>query len=295
MKGLSVPGAVLVFVTMLACPWPLAAQAVRAGSISGAVKDDTGGALPGVTVTLTSPALQVPDVVRVSDADGGYQFVDLPVGVYRIVFGISGFSTLIRDNVELTTGFAARIDAVLKVATVEETVTVSGQSPVVDVTNTRGGATITSDVIDSIPNNRTTNDIIMLTPGMTPSAPAQTGQIAFGALAGGYRAYGLTGQEVVYMDGVSLQTNETPDFAIGEEVVTQTFGNTAEIPTGGAQIQIVVKSGGNQYRGRLKEEYMPNAFISNNVDDELRAQGISAGDAVVYLGDDPPAPTSLLL
>lgn len=274
-----------LLVALLGLAMPLAAQTVRTGSISGTVKDDTGGTLPGVTVTLTSPALQLGEVVRVTDGQGGYQFVDLPLGTYRVVFDLSSFSKLIRDNIELPTGFAARIDAVLKLASVQETVTVSGQSPVVDITNTRGGARLTKDMLESIPNNRTTNDIIMMTPGMVPSTPPQTGQIGFGALASGYRAYGLTGQEAVFMDGVSLQTNETPDFAIGEEVLTQSFGNTAEIPTAGAQIQIIVKSGGNDFHGRQKEEYMPKAFIADNVDNALRAQGISSGDALVWSHD----------
>jgi hypothetical protein len=264
---------------------PATAQTVRTGSISGTVTDQSAAPMPGVTVTLTSPALQVPQLVKTTDGQGGYQFVDLPLGTYRVAFELSGFSRLIRDDLSLPTGFAARVDAVLKLASLEETVTVSGQSPIIDVTNTRGGATITSTILETIPNSRTYSDIIALTPGLTPSAPPQVGQIGFGALTSGYRSYGVTGQERVFMDGVNMQSNEAPDFAISEEVDTKSFGTTAETPTVGAQIQMIVKSGGNDFHGRYKEEYINHNLNSSNVDAALRAQGISAGDALVYSHD----------
>ena len=86
-------------------------QQVLRGSIAGTVKDDTGAALPGVTVTVTSPALQVPQIVRVSDERGEYQVPDLPAGTYRVTYELTGFATLVREGIVLTTGFAARVDA----------------------------------------------------------------------------------------------------------------------------------------------------------------------------------------
>jgi Carboxypeptidase regulatory-like domain len=275
----------LLIAVILASAPGASAQTVRNGSIAGSVKDDTGASLPGVTVTVTSPALQVAQLTRVSDDKGEYQFVDLPLGTYRMSFELSGFTKLVREGITLTTGFAARVDASLRIATMEETVTVSGASPVVDVTNTRGGATLTNELLETIPNNRTYNDIMALTPGMSPSAPPQVGQVGFGALAGGYKNYGMSGQERVFMDGVNMQSNEAPDFAIAEEVDTKTFGTTAESPTPGAQIQIIVKSGGNAFHGRVKEEYVNDKFASSNIDDALRAQGISAGDSLMFAQD----------
>src|SRR5262249_23730616 len=118
------------------------AQGVIQGQIAGAIKDDTGAALPGVTVTVTSPALQVPNVTAVSDERGEYRVISLPPGTYRVQYELSGFGTLVRDGIVLTTGFAAKLDVSLKVATLSETITVSGESPVVDVTTTRGGTTV---------------------------------------------------------------------------------------------------------------------------------------------------------
>jgi hypothetical protein len=252
----------------------------RSGSIAGTIVDGTRAALPGVTVVLTSPALQVREVDRISNASGEYQFLDLPLGTYTLSFDLPGFTRLVRDNITLTTGFAAKIDVVLTVASIAETVTVRGESPVVDVTNTRGGAVLNNDMLETIPTSKTINDMQSLTPGMVPGAPSQIGQISFGALASGYRSYGISGQERVSIDGINIQNNEAPDFASAEEVVTKTFGGTADTPTPGAQIELVVKTGGNQFHGRYKEEDTNHRFDSKNVDDKLRAQGISVGDSL---------------
>src|SRR5437868_14930694 len=109
---------------------PSAAQNISSASIDGVVTDATGGALPGVTVTITSPALQVPQLVQTTDVQGHYRFIDLPRGTYQLRFEIQGFDPLVRPGLELNAGFAARINAQTKVGSVQETVTVSGASPV---------------------------------------------------------------------------------------------------------------------------------------------------------------------
>src|SRR5689334_7867650 len=102
---------------------PASAQTQALGNIMGKATDETGGVLPGVTVTATSPALQVPSVTSVSDAEGNYRLRDLPApGTYRVVFELPGFQTIAFDTVNLTAGFTARVDASLKVSTVSETV-----------------------------------------------------------------------------------------------------------------------------------------------------------------------------
>src|SRR5215470_8514298 len=110
------------------------AQSVSSGTIEGTVKDESNAILPGVTVTVTSPQLQVGQLVQVSDSAGAYKFVDLPAGTYRLRAELTGFSSSIREDLRLTVGFNARIDLTLKLGAVEEAITVSGQSPVVDVT-----------------------------------------------------------------------------------------------------------------------------------------------------------------
>src|SRR4029077_10334887 len=112
-------GAVLLSL-LLRAPAASAQGAAASGVISGTLTDESGAALPGVTATLTSPALQVRQVVVVSDAQGTYRFGELPVGTYRVSYELQGFTSFIRDELRLPIGFAARVDAVLKVGTVAE-------------------------------------------------------------------------------------------------------------------------------------------------------------------------------
>src|SRR5216684_3072965 len=116
-------------ICLLAASTTVAGQTVRSGSIDGTITDNTGGVLPGVTITLTSPALQVPQIVKTSEARGEYQFLDLPPGTYRLVYELPGFTSVVREQIQLTTGFAARVDVVLTVGGVNEKVIVSGASP----------------------------------------------------------------------------------------------------------------------------------------------------------------------
>src|SRR3954469_19188060 len=116
-------GAVLFL--SIACVGAAYAQSVSSGTIQGTVKDEQSGVLPGVTVTLTSPALQVREMTQVTDENGSYRFVDLPAGTYKAKFELSGFSALIREDLRLTVGFVARVDETLKVGTMTESVTVS--------------------------------------------------------------------------------------------------------------------------------------------------------------------------
>src|SRR5207247_8382853 len=146
------------------------------GAIEGTVSDETGAALPGVTLTLTSPALQVPQMAATSDAQGRYRFSDLRVGIYKVAAELQGFQGFIRENVELSVGFVARIDITLKVGSLQETVTVSGASPVVDVTTTRGGQTINTLVANQfIPLVGHESDVVRLTPGLSGGVGARSG------------------------------------------------------------------------------------------------------------------------
>src|SRR2546422_11550082 len=152
-----------MFVVMIATP--VIAQVSALSSIRGTVSDATGGALPGVTVTLTSPALQVAEMVAVTQADGGYRFGELPPGVYRLKFELSGFNTLVREELRLTVGFEARVDAPLTIGAVQESVTVSGESPVVDFAKTTTAANLSKDQIAMLPVGRGFQQLYAMTPG----------------------------------------------------------------------------------------------------------------------------------
>src|SRR5262245_6760909 len=145
----------------------VAAQNITSSSIDGVVTDQSGATLPGVTVTITSPALQVRQPTAITDTQGFYRFIDLPRGTYQVRFELRGFDPFLRQGLELNAGFVARINASLKVGALQETVTVSGASPVVDLTTTRGGQNVSTDLITiALPGLKQMADVINVTPGL---------------------------------------------------------------------------------------------------------------------------------
>src|SRR4029079_6558181 len=130
---------------------PAAAQGVATGSIAGVVNDASGGRLPGVTGEASSPVLIEKSRTAVTDDQGAYKIVDLRPGVYAVTFTLGGFGTVSREGIELTSNFTAPINVEMKVGALEETITVTGQSPVVDTQNTVQQRVIAKEVLDALP------------------------------------------------------------------------------------------------------------------------------------------------
>lgn len=281
-------GAIAILATAMAAFFvvatPAAAQRISASSIAGTVVDESGGVLPGVAVTAKSPALQVPQLETVTDTDGRYRFADLPAGVYSIRYELSGFQPVAHEGLQLTVGFAARVDVTLKIGTVAETVTIVGGSPVVDLTTTRGGETISADVMKTIPITPTYADLVRMTAGAQVSTTPNIGVLGNSALTS-FTAYGLSGQTQVMIDGVDSPIQTFPDFGSAQDIDVKTFGNTADVASPGVMFNFVMKSGGNDYHGRAAEQFMNHSLQSTNVDAQLRAQGLGTGDAVRYYND----------
>ena len=139
----------------------------RSSTIAGVVKDATGAVLPGVTVEVASPALIEKVRTVLTDAEGNYKIVDLRPGSYAVTFSLPGFATFKREGIELTTGFTAQANAEMKVGSLEETVTVTGASPVVDVQNVRTQTVISREMIDAVPTGKTIQGFATLTLGAT--------------------------------------------------------------------------------------------------------------------------------
>ena len=205
----------VAMVMLIALASAVNAQNLSSGSIDGIVADDTGGALPGVTVTVSSPALQVKQLTQVSDAEGRYRFIDLPRGTYAVRFELSGFQPFVRADLELSAGFNARVNASLKIGTMSETITVSGESPVVDPTTTRGGQLINSAIlIKELPSNKTVADLILLTPGLTNTAGENPGSLGLNGRPR-FNSYGLASgntNTTMMVDGFQIiANNPLPD------------------------------------------------------------------------------------
>jgi hypothetical protein len=274
----------LVVLATLALASPVAAQFVSTASVEGAVTDESGAALPGVTVTLSSPALQTPQLTEATNAQGRYRFTNLPGGIYQVRFELAGFQTYVRGELQIGAGFAAKVDATMKLGTLEETVTVSGASPVVDVTTTSGAQTLTPEQVNQlIPGSRMYGDMARLVPGLVATSAPNIGRLGLGS-SGGFNAYGDGGLQVL-IDGFEIRSNTYPDWSSAAEVDIKSFGNSADIAESGSVWNLVSKSGGNQFHGRLAEQYINDAFQANNLDDELRSQGLSFTDSVIHFSD----------
>jgi Carboxypeptidase regulatory-like domain len=256
------------------------AQSVASGTIEGTVKDESNSVLPGVTVTLSSPQLQVGQLVQVSDSTGNYRFVDLPAGTYRLRAELTGFSTAVRDDLRLTVGFNARVDLTLKLGAVEEAITVSGQSPVVDVTSTAASVAFTKEVLDSIPRGRDMQNIFAMAPGVT-QAIADVGGSTM-AQRQNLSSYGVLSQPKLQVEGMNVTMGADQNTAIYfndstlEEVQIKTSGNDAEVSVPGISMVAIMKSGGNTFHGTYQASAESPKLQADNLDSALRAQGLTA-------------------
>ncbi len=272
---------------VLACALPSAAQNLSSSSIDGTVTDQTGGALPGVTVTIASPALQVAQLATVTDAEGRYRVIDLPRGTYQVRFELQGFKSLIRDGLVLSAGFAMRVDAPLAVGGVEENVTVSAAAPIVDVTTTRGGQTISTDLLTTaLPGNKTVADLVSMTAGLTNTAGQDPGTLGQNARPR-FNMYGIDSGNTnmtMMIDGFQIiANNPVPDVGATAEVDMKTFGNGAEVKEIGVAMNMILKSGGNQFHGSFSAS--DSRQPSSNLTDALRARNLAVGSSIRYFDD----------
>ena len=215
------------------------AQAGFLGNIVGKAADETGGVLPGVTVTATSPALQLPSVTTVTDAEGNYRLRDVPApGVYRVVFELTGFQGIAFDGVSVTAGFTARIDAAMKVSTISETVEVSGQSPVVDTVSVAGVSSINMERIESVPLGSGIQNLLPLAAGVSLVGVPDVGD---SQMASRQRTvtYGVTLTPTLEFEGINSTTARQGNTALYlnsfqvEEASFKTTGNNADVGVGG--------------------------------------------------------------
>lgn len=270
---------VVIAIATLAAPsaW---AQSLSSATIHGTVKDNTGGALPGVTVTVSSAGLQVKQIVETTGEEGNYRFIDLPAGTYRVMFELPGFRSFVRDELRLTVGFVARVDAVMEVGGIEESVTVSGQSPVVDMTSTSASVAFTREILDAVPIGRDVQNIVAMTPGVTQATPDVGGSTM--AQRQGISTYGVEGQPKIQIEGITTSMGADTNSAIYfmtdtlEEVQIKTSGNDAEVSVPGISMVGVLKSGGNDFHGAYAGAIQSPKLQSDNVDDSLRGQGLRA-------------------
>ncbi len=245
------------------------------GRINGVVTDNTGAILPGVTVTATSPALIQPQV-QTTGADGSYRLIALPPGVYELAFELPGFQTIKRENIRVVINQTLAVDMQMQVATLQETVTVTGESPVVDTTTTTMGTNFTKELLTEIPNARDVWAAMSQAPGI------QMAQYDVGGSRTGNQStfitYGVDVQNQTKIEGVDTTEGVTAnagyfDFGSFEEFQIGGAGNSAENYASGASMSITVKSGGDRLTGNWYSDWEGDSTISDNVPDNLRVAG----------------------
>ncbi len=257
----------------LAAPAMAGQGAAAPAGIVGQVTDGTGAVLPGVTVTATGPALQVPQVVAITDERGDYRLSPLPIGTYTVTYELAGFQNVKRDGVRLTVGFVARVDQAMNIGAVSETITVSGASPLVDTTSTATRTELTQEQLDVLPTSR---DGLKAFLGQVPGARSNL-EVGMSGLSDGvvWRIYGQQDEQWHMIEGVLGTTGGAHfDFNSIDGTRVQSVGSNAEMPRRGMLVDSVVKSGGNDFHGDATIYGTNSPFEANNVDDELRSQGI---------------------
>ncbi|MGE3840153.1 MAG: carboxypeptidase regulatory-like domain-containing protein, partial [Vicinamibacterales bacterium] len=255
---------------VLAAPKMVLAQA----AITGAVTDESGGALPGVTVEAASPALIEKVRTVFTDSEGLYRLVDLRPGQYKVTFTLPGFSTLVRDQITLEGTGTVTLNGQLKVGSLEETLTVSGEAPIVDVSSTAKEQVMTRELLNALPTGRQMWTVAVTMPGVTLSGQDVGG--AGGLQQTRMRAFGTVEQEVtIEVDGILMNsvhgggsTQQYFNDGMTQEMSVQTGALGAETQTGGVRLNMIPESGGNQFHGSLVAIAVPNSsFQSSNLDD----------------------------
>src|SRR6188472_3163990 len=274
----------LVVASLVLVPALARAQSV----FTGLVKDTSGAVMPGVTVEAASPVLIEKVKSTITDESGLYRIVDLRPGTYTLTFTLPGFNTVTRAGIELQSNFVATINADLSVGTLQESVTVSGASPVVDVQSNVKQQVLSREVLDAVPTAKTIQGLGQLVLGVTLNSPDVGGSRAMQQTYFAVRGTGGA-QSVVTVDG--LMTNGLMgdgavmayhNEAMSQEMVYQTAGGAAETLTGGITMNLVPKDGGNQFRGGAKYARSPESWQGNNLTPGLQAMGVTGVDRIKH-------------
>jgi hypothetical protein len=256
---------------------PAAALAQIGSGISGVVRDSSGAVLPGVTVEAASAVLIEGSRTTMTDSSGQYQIIDLRPGDYVVTFTLPGFRTVRREGIRLAAAFTATVNTDLQVGQLEESITVTGESPLVDVRGSVSQSVMTRETLDTIPTGRDPFAVGQLIPGVTTNTPDVGGTQIMQQPT--LQVHGSSNNDNVFMvDNVQIQHigfggNQTGFYfndGLMEEISYQTSSLPAEAPVGGVQINMIPRDGGNQYRGTFFASGGNSSLQSNNLDDELR-------------------------
>src|SRR3954451_9658773 len=277
----------------LACVVMLPAAAHAQSAIVGVAKDTSGAVLPGVTVEAASDALIEKTRAVVTDGTGQYRIVDLRPGTYSVTFSLEGFQAFKRDALELPAQFTMTINADMKVGSLEETLTVTGDAPTVDVQTAVHTQVLNREAIDSIPTGRTIQGMGQLIVGVSLSLPDTGGARAMQQTY--MSTHGMpSANNTIMIDGMivnGLQSDGAVQSyfndAMNQEVSYQTSGIGPETSSGGVRLNMIPREGGNRWTGSFNSSYRPGKWQGDNVGDRLQALGVKpkAGNGIDRIKD----------
>src|SRR5712671_1538019 len=269
-----------------------ASAAVAQSAIAGVVRDASGAVLPGVSVDAASPALIEGSRSVVTDGGGGYRIENLRPGEYTVTFTLTGFRTVKREGIVLPTSFTAQVNAELSLGQLQESVTVSGESPLVDVRSSVSQSVMTRERLDTIPTGKDPFAVGQLIAGVTTSTPDVGGTQVMQQPT--LQVHGSSNNDNVFMvDSVQIQHigfggNQTGFYfndGLMEEISYQTSSLPAEAPVGGVQINMIPHDGGNTFHGSLFSTAANSGMQANNLDADLVALGFKAQNRVQSVYD----------
>ncbi len=263
----------------------MSASAEAQSAIAGTVRDSSGAVLPGVTVEAASPALIEKVRTAVTDSAGQYRIVELRPGRYTVTFSLAGFTTVRREDLELPANFTAAVNADIQVGGLEESITVRGASPIVDVQSAERRTALSREVLDALPTARSYQTIGQTLPALTSGA----GRFDVGGSSSMWQSQlaasgGRSADMAINVDGLSMNTpflsGQTVSFyhndGAYQEMVYQISSGAAETQTPGVSINMIPREGGNRFTGNFVGIFANDALQSTNASDELRARGLTA-------------------
>ena len=257
-------------------------------TLAGVVRDASGGVLPGVTVEASSPSLIEKVRSAVTDGSGQYRITELTTGTYTVTYTLPGFARVVREGLTLTGSGAITIDIELRVGGVEETVTVTGETPVVDVQSTRRETVLSNEVIRTMPATRSYTGIMSNIASLMPTggvgAEQNPGQINRFTAHGGRQNEGritVNGLLVTEPGSGAGVSSLAYDVANVDEIQVLVSGGLGEAETGGPIMNLVPRSGGNKFAGSAFYSGAGGWSRANNVDDQLRSIGILEPSALI--------------
>jgi hypothetical protein len=244
-----------ILLMMALFAFPAVAQITQTGTLNGTVYDQDKQPLPGVTVSIKSPALILPTMETVTTERGHWRFPALPPGEYTVTFKMPGFKTLVREGIKVNVGVTTTLDVTLEQSALEESITVTGVAPTVDIQRTTMTASLTRDVLQSLPAGRTLGAFFNMAPGVTSSTVHGSSERD--------NTYNIDGVNVT--DPVTGTQAGTFGMDIMEELSIQTGGLPAEYGSvRGGVVNVVTRSGGNKFSGSASFYYRDKDMQSTN-------------------------------